>query len=234
MLHSLNDHPHAHFKWMLFKDYYDWMIKTLEFAKQNPQFNWIFKQHPTIKFYLTDDVSYAKVFGGLPNHIVYLSEDEGLNTETLIYCADLVSTCVGSPGFELPAMGGIPALIASDTFYNNLGFTIEPKTKEEYFNCLKNTDKIEKLSSKQQKRAQAAFMHIHVFCRVNVAGCPILTIEQIKDRKTNTWYWGEVAKLLVERNNTFKKEIDKYSEILAKPDFKRFNSLEDYIKEKGF
>jgi hypothetical protein len=30
MLHALNDYPHSHFRWMLFRDYYDWFEKTLQ------------------------------------------------------------------------------------------------------------------------------------------------------------------------------------------------------------
>lgn len=152
MLHAFNDHPHSHFRWMLFKDYYDWFEKTLDFAKQDSSVNWIFKQHPSIKFYVTKDVSFDSLFSNCPSNIIYIDENRQIDTRSLVYCADLVVTCLGSAGFELPAMGGVPSLIASDTFYTNLGFAMEPRTKKEYFQILSKARNIKPLTPEQQKR----------------------------------------------------------------------------------
>ena len=46
MLHAFNDQPHSHFKNMIFKDYGDWFLRTLDFAKEHDNVNYIFKQHP--------------------------------------------------------------------------------------------------------------------------------------------------------------------------------------------
>ena len=142
MLHAFTDYPHSHFKWMVFKDYYDWFISTLDFAKQNRKVNWIFKQHPSIKDYPTKDVSFDLLFSDVPDNIVYISENKQIDTRSLNYCADLVITCIGSAGFELPAMAGIPSVTAGDNFYTDLGFAIESKTKAEYFSILGTTSSL--------------------------------------------------------------------------------------------
>jgi len=124
MLHVFNDHPHSHFHWMLFRDYYDWFVQTLNFAKKNNRVNWIFKQHPSVRNYVTKDVCIDNLFSNCPDHIVYINEDNQIDTRSLVCCADLVVTCLGSSGFELPAMGAIPSLVAGDNPYTDLGFTV--------------------------------------------------------------------------------------------------------------
>lgn len=224
MLHVFNDHPHSHFRWMLFKDYYDWFIQTLNFAKKNNKVNWIFKQHPSAKYYIAKDVSFNKLFSKSPDNIIYIDENSQIDTRSLIYCADLVITCLGSVGFELPAMGAIPAVTASDNFYTKLGFTLEPKTKEEYFEILNKTDKTEKLSLQAQKRAQAAFIYIYRISNVNISACPILSESEERDDNISQKYWNRVLNQYSTKKNIILKELDKYIKAVAKPEFKRLIS----------
>ena len=228
MLHAFNDYPHSHFRWMLFKDYYDWFEKTLDFARQNGGVNWIFKQHPSIKFYVTKDVSFDSLFSNCQGNIIYIDENKQIDTRSLVHCADLVVTCVGSAGFELPAMGAIPSLIAGDTLYSNLGFAMEPRTKKEYFQILSNAQNLNPLTPEQQKRAQAAYMHIYEFSRVYMPACPIATAEDEKDRNQQAWYWEKVAKLYLTSGELIKNLVHAYIDDVAKPDFKRLDSLDTY------
>ncbi len=231
MLHAFNDHPHSHFRWMIFKDYYDWFIQTFEFAKKNNKVNWIFKQHPSIKYYTTKDVDLNKLFAQYSNNIIYIDENNQIDTRSLIYCADLVVTCLGSAGFELPAMGAIPSITASDNHYAQLGFTLEPKTKKEYFEILNKADKIKKLTPQAQKRAQAAYIYINQFSRVNVSICPMLSNDQEKDKSINSWYWKKVVKLYQEKKDIFLREVKNYIKNVSQPDFKQLNSLKIWLKK---
>ncbi len=232
MLHALNDHPHA-FMWMIFKDYYDWFTKTLEFAKKHDTVNWIFIQHPSIRFYTTKDVSFDSLFSDNPDHIKYVSEANQIDTRSLIYCADLVVTCLGSAGFELPAMARIPSVTAGDNFYTGLGFVLEPKTEKEYFEILDNVENIGYLTSEQQKRAKAAYMFIYEFSKVCVSACPPSTLEEEKDKNQQSWYWNKVMNLYEAEEKTIKEQIQNYIREVIKPDFKRLNSLEGYCLLKN-
>ena len=228
MLHAFNDYPHSHFGWMIFKDYYDWFIETLKFARENDQVNWVFKQHPSIKFYTTKDVQFDSLFSSVPSHIVYIDENRQIDTRSLIHCSDLVITCMGSAGFELPAMAAIPSLTAGNSLYTGLGFVLEPRTKEEYFEILSNAQNVQRLTAQQQKRAQAAYMHIYEFSRVNVSACPIATAEQEKDKNQKSWYYERVIDLYRSRGDTIKAEVNDYIAEVAKPGFKRLNNLRYY------
>lgn len=229
MLHAFNDHPHSHYRWMIFKDYYDWFIETLRFASKNDKVNWIFKQHPSIKFYTTKDVDFDSLFSDTPENIVYINENDQIDTRSLVYCADVVITCSGSAGFELPAMAGISSVTAGDNFYTDLGFTLEPETKEQYFGILGDLHNIERLSQEQQKRAQAAYIYIYEFSRVNMSGCPVLSLEEEKDRNMNSWYWGKVSNLYDTREEIIMNELRNYIAEVAKPEFKRLCTLKNNI-----
>lgn len=233
MLHAFNDYPHSHFGWMMFRDYYDWFIETLKFARENDQVNWVFKQHPTIKLYTTKDVQLDSLFSSVPLHIIYIDENNQIDTRSLIHCSDLVVTCLGSAGFELPAMAAIPSLTAANSLYTGLGFALEPRTREEYFEILSNAQNIQRLTAQQQKRAQAAYMHIYEFSRVNVSACPIATAEQEKDKNQKSWYYDKVIDLYRNCGDTIKEQVNSYIAEVTKPGFKRLNSLRNYSSENS-
>lgn len=226
MLHIFNDYPHSHFDWMIFKDYYEWFIETLKFARKNKEVNWIFKQHPSFDFYPVKNVSFKKIFSNLPKNLVYIDEKNQIDTRSLINCADLVITCSGSAGFELPAMGRIPVIIAGDSKYVNLGFTLNPKSKKEYFKFLKKAKTIQKLSLKQQKIAQATFIYIYLKSKVKITACPFLTFKQKKSielGKKNIWYWNKVNKIYQNDKSKISKEFSCYINQISKFDLRNLN-----------
>lgn len=225
MLHAFNDYPHSHFKWMLFKDYYDWFIETLKFAKKDNKVNWIFKQHPSIRFYPVKNVSFSSLFSDVRPNVIYIGEEKQIDTRSLMACADLVVTCIGSVGFELPAMAAIPSLAAGDNFCTGLGFALEPKTRKEYFEILGRAQDIGRLSSEQQKKARAAYMYIYQLSRVDISACPVVGFEEERDPDINVWYWKKVSALYETRGNVIKSEVNNYIAEVSKPSFKRLNGF---------
>jgi hypothetical protein len=105
---------------------------------------------------------------------------------------------------------------------------MEPRTKKEYFQILSKAQNINPLTPEQQKRAQAAYMHIYEFSRVYVPACPIATAEDEKDRNQQSWYWEKVAKLYLTFGELIKNLVRAYIDDVAKPDFKRLDSLDRY------
>jgi len=233
MLHAFTDHPHSHFRRMIFNDYYDWFIQTLNFAKKNNTVNWIFKQHPSIRYYPIKDVSFSDLFLDTSKNIVYIDENNQIDTRSLIHCANLVVTCMGSAGFELPAMGGVPSVTAGDNPYSNLGFALEPKTKEEYFTILRNANNIESLSPEQQKRAQAAYMYIYDYSKVNMSACPIMSHAEEKDKNMFSWYWKKCIAIYDIKSDTILKELNRYISEVSNPNFKRLSSFREELKENN-
>lgn len=230
MLHAFIDSPHSHFKWMIFKDYYDWFYQTLQFAKKHPEFNWIFKQHPSAKYYQTGDVDFNELFKGCGKNIIYIDDDNQLDTRSLIDCADVVVTCLGSAGFEIPAMGGVPSVTAADNFYTGLGFAVEPKNKEEYFKILSQADKMEKLSAAALNRAKATFIYIRDYAIYNISSFIKLSFSEEKDRDIKSWYWTKVSAAYQANHQAISQEIDYCVKKISQPDFKKLTGLEELLK----
>lgn len=220
MLHAFTDYPHSHFKGMLFNDYADWFFKTLDYAKQNKEVNWIFKQHPSNKFYPTKDINFKKLFNDISDNIIFVDENDKLDTRSLIHIADAVVTCVGSAGFELPALGGVPSITAGDNHYQDLGFSKHPKTLEQYFSILDNLKNIEKLTFEQQKRAQAAFIFIYYLSTVDYSINPILTMEDHHNPDIDKVFYNKLIDIYNNKKDTILNEFKLYVEKIKEDDFK--------------
>lgn len=236
MLHAFTDFPHSHFKWMIFNDYADWFLKTLDFAKKDKNVNWIFKQHPSDKFYPVKDINMQKLFKNVPDNIVFLDNECKFDTRSLIYVSDAIITCLGSAGFELPAMAGIPSVTAADNHYQGFGFSFNPRTKKEYYNILGNLKNIKKLTPEEQKIAKAVYMFIQYFACVDFSSMPFLTLEQHHKPNSDVWFWEMAIELYKSHPHLIKKEIDKYSIEVAKDDFMALrvplSELEEELKIK--
>jgi len=228
MLHAFNDHPRSTFKWMLFRDYYDWFLQTLKFAQNKTDVNWIFKEHPSSKFYPTDDISLRNHFRNCPGHIVFFDAEASFSSKSLLYLADIIITCLGTAGVEFPAARGVPVIIAGNTFYNEFGFTIEPKSKNEYFQVLKHLETIKRLTKKQQYIAKLVFLYIQRYCHVPLDWCPVITVEEEKDPNIDNFYWNRVSDQYKYRSHVLLRQFNDYVVRVGQPDFKRlldFSSL---------
>jgi len=225
MLHAFNDFPHSHFKKMLFDDYYDWFVQTLKLAISDKSKNWIFKEHPANEFYSTKDIDLNKIFNNAPEHIKFASHKSKISASTVLNIADAIVTCIGTSGVEMPALRGIPSIIAGDSFYDGFGFTIEPKSKEEYFKTLNSlSPKI--LSPEQKLRAECCYMYIKKYTSLPFAAGPAFTYEEVKSpQKLREAYPDRILKCYKEKSDLIYKQFIEYSSEIKKPDFKRLLRL---------
>ena len=233
MLHAFIDHPHAHFKSMLFKDYGDWFLRTLEFAKKNDNVNWIFKQHPSDKYYPVNDIDFNQLFTDVPDNVKFISTEDKVDTRSLEYIADAIVTCLGSAGFEMPAFYGIPSITAGDNPYSDFSFSTRPKTKKEYFKILKELHNVTKLTEPQQKEAQAVYMFIYKYCTVDYKFIPILTHEDIHNQLNCEEFYQKVYDLYKDKRDECLNEIAQYSFEVSRNDFKALRT-KDFIKYEDY
>jgi hypothetical protein len=132
-LHVFNDFPN-HFLGV-YKDYFDWMIHTLEIIVKNDKVNWIIKEHPSSHLYHTKDLDLRKIVEGkvgMYKNIVFISRESNFNTASIQYVADSIVTAAGSSAIEF-ACFGIPSLICAKTYYHpyDISFYASSMTKYE-------------------------------------------------------------------------------------------------------
>lgn len=149
----------------LFQDFEDWLLRTVEFvARQCPHMNWVVKLHPFNVFKLQretkteeSEMVLLRPLMPLPEHIKIVRADTPINTYSLFPIVDYVLTVNGTVGMEFPCFG-IPAVLAGTGRYNGRGFTIDPRSQDEYFCLLRKLHEVPRLTAEQQLLARKHFL----------------------------------------------------------------------------
>jgi len=148
----------AHVNWdasfdqssMLFNNANSWVLETLEEMKSNKDVNWIIRVHPGESIdgsvFTTYDLikKYYKL-NNLPSHIKVIADKTDINSYSLYKFIDGGITIFGTVGIELAVLGK-PVITAGNSHYSNKGFTIDNKSKKQYFLNIKNASKLNLLS----------------------------------------------------------------------------------------
>ncbi|MDD3368821.1 MAG: hypothetical protein PHP50_08070 [Lachnospiraceae bacterium] len=135
-----------------FRDNYDWTEKTLEFAKNHDEVNWLIKPHPARKSYADSKDSVEMMIERNQSPNIYVFPDE-FSTESILNVADVLVTVCGTAGMEYTCFG-IPVIALGDAFYNGFGFTYHPTTKEAYFDLLSKAGELSPLTEEQKIMAR--------------------------------------------------------------------------------
>lgn len=125
---------------MIFDNANQWLSESMKAIFEIKNVNWIIRVHPGEKIsgslYTNDDFIKEK-FKEIPEHVKILWSDSEINSLGLYKLLDVGITLFGTMGAELPIMGK-PVISGGEAHFSNKGFTIDAKTKEEYFDLLRN------------------------------------------------------------------------------------------------
>ena len=154
----------------IFLDYEEWFKETLKIMIENKRLNWVIKAHPanSVKDYRDKKKNKSEldaineVVNKLPEHIKFIDCDDSTSTISYFDFIDYCLTVRGTVGIEA-ACWGIPVITAGSGRYDNIGFTIDHKSKKSYQRTLKNILKIEKYNNSKRNLA-IAFAH-ELFCK---------------------------------------------------------------------
>ena len=138
-----------------YKDYYDWLERTLKIAREITDVNFILKPHPTRAAYHEDKDSIEMMYERLKADHIFLLPDD-VSAESIKNIADAVITIGGNAGAEFACLG-VPAIITGNPYYKGFGFTLEPRTEKDYIACLQKLSKIKRLTDEQIKNAKKVF-----------------------------------------------------------------------------
>ena len=148
-MHVFSDAPHLS-KMTMYSDYYEWIIDTIDKIRNIDNVNWYIKAHPSA--FLYGETNKIREMMKTSKGNVFWTPDD-FNTSSIKNVADAIITCQGTVGIEASCMG-IPVVITGLPYYSRFGFTIEPKTRQEYYLVLNRMHKIRKLSIEKVKKAQ--------------------------------------------------------------------------------
>ena len=136
---------------MIFDNANQWLSESMKAIFDVKNVNWIIRVHPGEKvsgsLYTNDDFI-KENFTEIPDHVKILWSDSEINSLGLYKLLDVGITLFGTMGAELPILGK-PVISGGEAHFSNKGFTIDAKTREEYFNLLKNISGIDLLKKDQ-------------------------------------------------------------------------------------
>ncbi|KCW29053.1 capsule polysaccharide biosynthesis family protein, partial [Acinetobacter baumannii 1032359] len=149
MSHAFSDAPHVG-EGLLFKDYYDFLVKTLIHLNKNKEVNVFVKAHPS-SYMWNEKGAVEELLENYQLGNIYILPNN-LNTNSIVNFADYIVTAKGTAGLEFSCLG-IPAVTAGKGYYYGFGIAKEPDTVEEYYSMLDNITKIDRLNSETINRA---------------------------------------------------------------------------------
>lgn len=126
--HCFSDAPH-HAGPLLFLDYYDALIQTLNAVRLNDSVNWFVKPHPSRNFYGEARIAENAVIQAQSSNVLLWPEE--VSTASALDWATGIITVNGTIGVEAACFGK-PVLLGGNSAYGHLGFSKNPKTLGEY------------------------------------------------------------------------------------------------------
>ena len=192
-------------KTRVFLDNYLWLRITIEEASKNKDINWIIKPHPNeikndVKLTTQNLVQKMR----LPNHVRLLPSEYA--SKSLPKIINVLFTNHGSAGYEYVAVG-IPVVTAAEAIYSNLNISIEAKSKEEYFEIIKNSHKIDRPNEKSIENAK---LFAYAFTQLTRISFPIVSDDFQFQSCYSELYWKEFEKVfdIFDKENKGKLEND--------------------------
>ncbi len=131
-----------HYESRIFSDMHEWIQQTIQWFIENSNCNLIVRIHPaeeTGRIKSQDKIEdfIRSSFVTLPRNIILVKPLDKVSTYSLIDKSHLAIIFGTKTGLEVAALGK-PLLIAGEAWSRNKGVGIEPVTKEEYFQTLRN------------------------------------------------------------------------------------------------
>lgn len=116
----------------------EWIIQTIRWFGNNPDYQLIIKSHPA-EYYPeipqtieTVQSMLEEVFTTLPDNVIFISPKAAVSVYQLLPFASIGLVFTTSVGIEMAARGK-SVILAGKSHYRNYGFTCDPETLEEYF-----------------------------------------------------------------------------------------------------
>lgn len=114
-----------------------WLRRTLTYFAARNDVQFVLRAHPgevNLKGPSVADLVHSAL-PDLPEQIHIVAAEDAVNTYDLVEIADLGLVYTTTVGMEM-AMSGSPVIVAGRTHYRGKGFTLDPRSWEEYFSML--------------------------------------------------------------------------------------------------
>ena len=122
---------------MFSKNMTEWLERTVQYIAERSDLQLVVRIHPGERY--TKGPSVAEIvkqaLPAIPENIRLIGADEQINTYDLVEIADLGLVYTTTVGLEM-AMSGVPVVVIGQTHYREKGFTLDPRSWDDYFSLL--------------------------------------------------------------------------------------------------
>ena len=157
--HCFFDNPHR-YRNMLFSDFYDFIIKTVKHLENRDNLEIYIKPHPN------GILGNEKIFDRIKNEFasnnnLYFIDKKISNNDIIKSNPNLAITVHGTICHEL-AYGKIITINAGDNPHINYDFSLNPKSFDQYFDMIDNTEKyLSQINFDKNNIYEFLYMHYH-------------------------------------------------------------------------
>jgi len=144
----------------LFPCYADWFVESVKAACANPNVQWFVKVHPSnlwrgeLEHCLGGKYEEVRLIeryvGMLPDHVRLIYPDTPISPYTWFQITDFGVTVRGTSGIELGALGKV-VITAGSGRYEDVGFTINSRSIDEYLAVLAKLPNVPAPTAEQRK-----------------------------------------------------------------------------------
>jgi hypothetical protein len=151
--HIFSDEPHVD-RGMVYRDYYVWLIRTIELAASIPHVQWVVKPHPSAAYYGEEGVVERIV---RRNDSVQLAPSD-VKTDSVLQVVDAVCTVRGTIGLEA-LLFDCQVILAGNAYYEEIDAVNLCLDEDEYERALRSIGKKESLPAQTKEAALAALYY---------------------------------------------------------------------------
>ena len=139
----------------------DWVIETIKWFRDKIDKQLIVKIHPA-EVVIGTNQPFAKIIKDkipeIPGNVRIIEPSEKVNSWSIYEVSEVGIVHTTTAGMEL-AVVGVPCIVVSQTHYRDKGFTLDIKSREEYFELLEDIDP-EKINKDLQKTLAKRYLYL--------------------------------------------------------------------------
>ena len=145
-----------------FESSLDWVVQTIRWFENNPDYYLAIKIHPAETVIGTQQSFFDLLNQSvpeLPSNVVVVQPDAEVNSFTFCAASDLGLVHTSTVGMEM-ALEGKPVVTVAKCHYRGKGLTYDPNDSDEYFSLLHRMDEVGFQPSMQRAAEKYAFLSL--------------------------------------------------------------------------
>jgi hypothetical protein len=151
----------------------EWLIDTIAWFAKCPGWQLVIRTHPHEEVWGSNEPvnrSIRQAYPHLPENVRVVNPSDPINTYSLLPLADLGLVFSTTVGLEM-AMEGLTVVTAGRVHYAERGFTIDPSSREQYYEELARLTQHAVLA-RDQRRAEVAMCYFDIYMNQNFRPMP--------------------------------------------------------------